>query len=138
MSRSLDLFIDSDAPGADLAGRLGELAGLTFVAHPNGSAWVAGESGVEATLSAHPYVTDGPLWLSRYRYALSARVENGGRVTDSPEAAFLRRVYDKLQREPTLPALLVLDLQYRDRPAGSEMEESASGDQGAVPTADAE
>ena len=40
---------------------------------------------------------------------------NDVRPHDTPEAALLRRVAQRIQRGPAWPVLLVHDLQYRDR-----------------------
>jgi hypothetical protein len=114
MSRTVDLFIDAVVPVEDLARTVGKTIGTELRHDPGSSAWLLGEGNVEATLSAHPYVDDGDLLFTHYRYVLSASVDNDVRPQDSAEAAYLREVADKLQRDAGLSVLLVLDLQYRD------------------------
>ncbi len=118
MSRSVDLFIDADAPIDEVAANLSELLGSPLAAGPGPGTWLLQEGTVEAVLSRHPFLDDGELLLSRYRYALSARVPNTVRIQDAPETALLRHVADRVMRGSHLPALLVFDLQYRDRPGG--------------------
>jgi hypothetical protein len=115
MSRSVDLFIDADAPLEEVAASLSKLLGSPFAEGPGSRTWLLREGTVEAVLSCHPFVDDGELLLSRYRYALSARVANDVRIQDAPETALLRHVADRVQRGSHLPALLVFDLQYREQ-----------------------
>jgi hypothetical protein len=122
MSRSVDLFIDADAPIDEVAANLGELLGSPLVQGPGPGIWLLQEGSVEAVLSRHPFLDDGDLLLSRYRYALSAQVSNSGRIQDAPETALLRHVADRVLRGSHLPALLVFDLQYRDRPGADSAE----------------
>ena len=115
MSRSVDLFIDADVPLEELASALEHHAGMHLVAEPDQARWVLQEGDTRATLAEHPYGDDGDLLFTRYRFALSARVSNDVRPHDTPEAALLRRIAQKIQQGPTWPVLLVHDLQYRDR-----------------------
>jgi hypothetical protein len=119
MSRSVDLFIDANLPLDELAGALGGHVGTPLAAEPDGRGWRLVDGGVEALLAEHAYRDDGELLLSRYRYALSARLPNEVRPHDTSEAAMLRRVSQQIQRGPAWPVLLVHDLQYRDRPAAA-------------------
>jgi hypothetical protein len=121
MSRSVDLFIDADAPIDEVAANLGELLGSPLAEGPGPRTWLLQEGTVEAVLTCHPFLDDGELLLSRYRYALSARVPNTVRVQDAPETALLRHVAERVLRGSHLPALLVFDLQYRDRPGGDSV-----------------
>jgi hypothetical protein len=114
MSRSVHLFIGADAPLEELAGALGESLATTLVYEPETGGWAITDGDARAVLAAHPYVDDGDLTLSRYRYALSAQVPNDVRLHDSREAVMLRRVAERVQHDLGHPALLVLDLQYRD------------------------
>ena len=140
MSRSVDLFIDVAVPIEELAAKLGDLAGVTLTRVADaaddaegGEHWVLEDGSVRAVLAAHPYVDDGELVFSHYRYALSARVANSARPQDAPETFLLRRLADKVLHGAGLPALLVLDLQYRDRgqvagPNGSGAEFGATAE----------
>jgi hypothetical protein len=121
MSRSVDLFIDAAQPIDDMAATLGDLMGSAPVKDPESCGWVLSEGEVHATLAEHPFVDDGDLPFAHFKYALSARVSDVARLQDSPAAAYLRRVADRIQRGLGLPVLLVLDLQYRDQggPAGA-------------------
>jgi hypothetical protein len=125
MSRSVDLFIGADVPLDEMAGALERHAGTQLVAEPDQACWILQEGDIRATLAEHPYGDDGDLLLSRYRFALSARVSNDVRPHETAEAALLRRIAQKIQQGPTWPVLLVHDLQYRDRvhevrPEGAE------------------
>jgi hypothetical protein len=115
MSRSVDLFIESDLPLDELAGALGGHVGTPLAAEPDGRGWRLTEGAVEAVLAEHAYRDDGELIFSRYRFTLSARLANEVRPHDTAEAALLRRVAQLIQRGPAWPVLLVHDLQYRDR-----------------------
>ncbi|MHB1534779.1 MAG: hypothetical protein ACYC1D_09255 [Acidimicrobiales bacterium] len=114
MSRSVDLFIDTDAPLEQLAEQLGQAIGAQLTPSPNGATRILRDGAVVAELGPHPYLDDGDLWLSRYRYALSARVTSDARPQDTAEAAVLRRVAQAVRQRELFPVLLVLDLQYRD------------------------
>jgi hypothetical protein len=114
VSRSVDLFIDAGLSLDELAEALGSQIGSPLVAE-GGNGWVFAEGPVRAILGEHPYVDDGELLFSRYRFVLSARIANEGRPQDSPEAASLRRVAQKIQQGSGWPVLVVHDLQYRDR-----------------------
>ena len=121
MSRSVDLFIDANTSIDELAAKLGDLAGVPLreaadVGASGSRRWTLEDGDVRAVLSEHPYVDDGDLLLSHYRFALSARVQESVRLQDSRETALLRRIADKLIHGTRARVLLVLDLQYRDRP----------------------
>jgi hypothetical protein len=111
----VDLFIDADVALDEMASALERHTGTQLVAEPDQARWVFQEGDTRATLAEHPYGDDGELFLSRYRFALSARVSNDVRPHETAEAALLRRVAQKIQQGPTWPVLLVHDLQYRDR-----------------------
>ena len=115
MTRSIDLFIQSDATLERVAGDIRRITGATLVESPDGDGWVLSEGGVEARLGTHPYLDDGELTLQRYRYCLATTVTGSHRPSDSPGAALLRMVGDLLQRGGTYSCLLVVDLQYRER-----------------------
>jgi hypothetical protein len=119
MSRSVDLFIDADVPLEELAGALGRQLGAPLAIEPDQTAWRLRDGEVEAILAEHPYGDDGELLFTRYRFALSARLANDVRPHDTPEAALLRRIAQKIQQGPAWPVLLVHDLQYRDNPVGA-------------------
>jgi hypothetical protein len=117
MSRSLDLFIDTPIELPELARRLGQLTGAPLVAHTDGDRFVLSEGETVAVLGRHPFVDDGKLLLSRYTYALSSRVPAGEAVADSRELALLRHLAELIRQRMSMPALLVHDLQNRDRGA---------------------
>ncbi len=113
VSRSVDLFIDSDLPLTEVAARVTAVTQIPVAADADGRFVVSHEE-VHAELGEHRYVDDGDLWLSRYRYALSARVATDANPKDSAEAGLLRRMAQALHRDGPFAVLLVLDLQYRD------------------------
>jgi hypothetical protein len=119
MSRSVDLFIDADLPLDEVADGVGRQVGSPLLVEPDGRGWRLSAGEVHAVLSEHRYRDDGDLPLSRYRFALSARLPNDVRPHDTAEANLLRRVAQLIQRGPGWPVLLVHDLQYRDRPVGA-------------------
>jgi len=120
VSRSVDLFIASARPIEDVAEQVAGSTGLALGPGEVPGTWALDQGTVHAELRAHPYVDDGDLSFERYAYALSARVPNGSRTSDSAEANLLRMVAESI-RKAGLDSLLVHDLQYRDgaaRPAG--------------------
>jgi hypothetical protein len=80
----------------------------------DGRTWILRDGSVVAELAPHPYGDDGDLLLSQYPYALSARVRTDARPQETPEAAVLRKVAQRLRATKPWRVLLVLDLQYRD------------------------
>jgi hypothetical protein len=114
MSRSVDLFIGAGLPLGELAAALSERLQLAAQADPERNRYVVAHEGVTLFLHAHPYVDDQGLPFTRYPYALSAVVANGGRPQDSAEAGVLRKLAQRIQQGPAWPVLLVLDLQFRD------------------------
>lgn len=116
MSRSIDLFIDSDRPIEEVAADIERLTSMAVRPGDDASTWVLDEGEVRADLRAHPYASDGELLLERYRYALGSRVGSDTRLLDAPETSLLRLVSEALQRGG-FPTLLVHDLQYRDQGA---------------------
>ena len=112
MSRTVDLFLDSDQPLDQLAGRLGELTGREFAPFPGTQTYVV-RAEVIAYLAEHDFLDDEGLPLSEFRYVLTAVVRGPEEVESSPEAGFLRTVNALLKQEGCLASLLVLDL---DRP----------------------
>jgi hypothetical protein len=116
MSRSIDLFLASPLPADELADELTRLTGLSFAPTADGTGWMMHDGGVQAELAEHHFADDGDLLLSRYRYALSARVPLGINPADTPEAMSLRRMTKTLHAEGSIAVLLILDLQYRDQP----------------------
>lgn len=114
MSRSVDLFIDATAPLEDFAAALREKLELSLTPDAERRRWLLRDGDVAAFLHEHPYVDDVTLPFSRYRFAISARVAGDGRPQDSAEAAYLRRLAQRIQQGPHWPVLLVLDLQFRD------------------------
>jgi hypothetical protein len=115
MSRSVDLFIRYDQSIQELAAAIGRLMEKELTPGPRVDTWVLQEGDVEVMLREHPYVDDGELLLSSYRFALSGSVPNDVRLQDAKTTELLRRVADRLHRGGGVPVLLVLDLQYRDR-----------------------
>lgn len=129
MSRSVDLFIDADLPLERLAAELGQRLDAAVAEDPGSSRWRLQLGEVTAHLGPHPYVDDRDLLLSRYRYALSARVVGDEALPDAREATVLRRASQVLRRETPWRLLLVLDLHYRD-PGPSSPANSSPPDPG--------
>jgi hypothetical protein len=117
MSRSVDLFIGSSLPINELAELLHSRSGAQLIPTIDADRWRFVDGGVTAELFEHSYVDDGELWLSRYRYVLSARMADGIGPIDSAEVLGLRHLAQILHDPVNLPVLLVLDLQYRLGPA---------------------
>lgn len=113
MSRSVDLFFDMEPPVEAVASELGRLTSFVLTPGEVPGTWLLEEGQIRAELHAHPYIDDGDLLLSRYRWALSCRVATGVRLADAAETTLLRLVCEALLRA-RIPALLVHDLQYRD------------------------
>ena len=113
MSRSVDLFIDSARPIDDLAQQLARLTRMTLSPGPSPESWCFQEGDLRAELRVHPFVPDRELAFDRYRYALSLRVPEGARPSDSAEASLLRVVSETLRKDG-MASLLVHDLQYAD------------------------
>jgi hypothetical protein len=113
MSKTVDLFIESDQPIESVAAMLAAETGWPVEPGEVPGTWTLAAGEDRADLHAHPYVNDGPLAFERYAYALTAQV-NGSRLTESPQAAMLRTVADRL-RASKVPTMLVHDLQYRER-----------------------
>jgi hypothetical protein len=114
VSRSVDLFVGSDLPIDQLAAQLGSVVDAPFTPSPTGATFVLRDGSVVAELARHAFADDGDLLLSRYRYTLSSRVPAGARPQDTPEAAVLRRVAQRVRERGLFPVLLVMDLQYRE------------------------
>jgi hypothetical protein len=117
MSRSVDLFIGSSLPIDQVAEMLHTRSGAQLVPTVDPQRWRFIDGAVTADLYEHPYVDDGELWLSRYRYVLSTRMAEGVGPVDSAEVLGLRHLAQVLHDPAELPVLLVLDLQYRIGPA---------------------
>jgi len=114
MSRTVDLFVDSDQPIERVASQLSELTGSQLVAAPDRSRFEMREGGVSAYLGEHDYMDDDDLPLGEFRYVLSAVVKGACDIDDSPEVACLRRVNSLLREAAHLPSLLVIDLERPD------------------------
>ncbi len=118
MSRTVDLFIDSDQPIEQVAQRLGELAGTVPLPAPPGTAYLLGDGQVAARLVEHDFVDDEGLPLSEFRYVVSCAVRGPGQLDESAELAFLRALNRRLRQESPWASLLVVDLERPD-PAGA-------------------
>jgi hypothetical protein len=114
MSRTVDLFLDSDQPLGQVADRLAELTGEPFVASPDRAHYVMVRDGVTAYLTEHDFCDDDDLPLSEFRYVLSATVRSPGGIEGSAEAACLRVVNRTLRLSGGFSSLLVLDLERPD------------------------
>jgi len=114
MPRTVDLFIDSDLPLAQLALRVGEVVGRTLLPSPDGSRFVLHDEGVTAYLAEHDFLDDDDLPLSEFRYVLSASVRESDNFEDSAEVSYLRRANTSLRQATGLSSLLVLDLELPD------------------------
>ena len=114
MSRTIDLFIDSDQPLDQVAAQLSELTTYPLMASPDRSRFVLQDGPVTAYLAEHDFLDDDDLPLSEFRYVLSASVRSPGDIDDSAEVACLRRVNSRLREATVLPSLLVIDLERPD------------------------
>lgn len=114
MSRTVDLFIDSDQPLAQLAAFLGDLIGRQFVATPDGARYVLRDGSVTAYLTEHDFLDEDELPLSEFRYVLSVVVRATGEIEESEETACLRRINTQLRAVDSCPSLLVIDLERPD------------------------
>jgi hypothetical protein len=114
MSRTVDLFLDSDQPLDRVADQLSELTGNKLVASPDKTHFVMTDGDVTAHLAEHDFLDDDDLPLSEFRYALSASVKGPGDIESAPEVACLRHVNAVLRKDGGLPSLLVLDLERPD------------------------
>jgi hypothetical protein len=128
MSRTVDLFIDSDSPLESLAEQLGDLLGERFAPLPDGERFVLREGPVAVYLAEHDFLDDDGLPLSEFRYVLSARVRGAGDIEQSPEAGCLRRVNSLWREQTGLASLLVFDL---ERAEAGEREGCCRSDLGA-------
>lgn len=136
MSRSVDLFIDAKVPLEDLAAALREKLELSLTPDAERRRWLLRDGDIAAFLHEHPYVDDVNLPFSHYRFALSARVGHEGRPQDSAEAAYLRRLAQRIQQGPHWPVLLVLDLQFRDAAMPARLVPASDADRGPTASAD--
>ncbi len=114
MSRTVDLFLDSDQPLGRVAEQLSELTGNQLVASPDKTHFVMLVGGVTAYLAEHDFLDDDNLPLSEFRYVLSASVRGAGHIEESPEVAALRVVNTLLRQGAGFPSLLVIDLERPD------------------------
>ncbi|HET9060260.1 MAG TPA: hypothetical protein VFN61_10095 [Acidimicrobiales bacterium] len=114
MSRTVDLFVDSDQPLEQVADLIGDLAGQPLVRVPDGPRFVFDDGQVTAQLSEHDFVDDEDLPLSEFRYVLSSVVRGALPIDKSPELLFLRRLNNGLHENSVLPSLLVVDLERPD------------------------
>jgi hypothetical protein len=114
MSRTVDLFVDSDQPLELVAAKLGELLGAQLRASPDRFRYVLHEGEVTAYLTEHDFLDDDDLPLSAFPYVLSAQVKGDGEIEQSPEAQCLRRVNGVWRQATGLSSLLVLDLEWPD------------------------
>jgi hypothetical protein len=113
MSRTVDLFVDSDQPLEQVAAQLSELTGYQFVPSPDHCRFLVQDGPVIAYLAEHDFLDDDDLPLSEFRYVLSAAVR-GPSIDDSAEVACLRQVNARLRESACLPSLLVIDLERPD------------------------
>ncbi|MGC8626176.1 MAG: hypothetical protein ACP5VR_01260 [Acidimicrobiales bacterium] len=118
VSRTVDLFLDSDQPLDLLAARLALLTGCQLVASPDGTRFAMRQGEVVAYLAEHDFLDDEDLALSQYRYVLSAVVKGAGELEDSPEAVCLRKVNALFRQSDAGASLLVMDL---DRPSENQV-----------------
>jgi hypothetical protein len=114
MSRTVDLFVDSDQPLDRLASQLAELTGCQFRPSLDATRFTMHDGAVTAHLSEHDFLDDEGLPLSEFRYVLSAAVRAPSDIGSSAEATCLRRVNACLKQEGRLASLLVLDLECPD------------------------
>jgi len=114
MSRTIDLFLDSDQPLDRLAARLADLTGVRLEACPDRSRFVMQEGMVTAHLAEHHFLDDEGLPLSEFRYALSTAVRAHVAIEESPELACMRRLNASLRSAGGITSLLVVDLERPD------------------------
>ena len=114
MSRTIDLFLDSDQPLERLASQLSELVGALLIASSDQTRFVVHDGEVTAYLAEHDFVDDDNLPLSEFRYVLSASLRGAMSAEDSPELAWLRRLNSRLHEGAGLSSLLVIDLERPD------------------------
>jgi hypothetical protein len=113
LSRSIDLFIDSELPLRGVAAEISRITGVAAAECLEGEEWALVSAEVQARLAVH-------------QYCLSVMASDAPRPADSseadtPEIALLRYVLDILRRQG-VPCLLVFDLQYRDPGARGEIQ----------------
>jgi hypothetical protein len=113
VSRTVDLFLDSDQPLDLFASQLAELTGHQFVPSPDGTHFAMHAGEVTAYLTEHDFLDDEGLPLGEFRYVLSAPIRSAGNIEESTETTCLRSVNTLFRSRGTTPSLLVLDL---DRP----------------------
>jgi hypothetical protein len=118
MSRTVDLFIDSDCPLESLAEQLGDLLGERFAPLPDGARFALRKGPVTVYLAEHDFLDDEGLPLSEFRYVLSARVRGAGDIEQSPEAGCLRRLKSLWSEQAGLASLLVFDLERAEASEG--------------------
>ncbi|HTW09183.1 MAG TPA: hypothetical protein VME46_16880 [Acidimicrobiales bacterium] len=114
MSRTVDLFIDSDQPLEQVAAELSDLTGTQLVPSSDRTRFVLHRDGVTAYLAEHDFIDDDDLPLSEFRFVLSAPVRSNGLIDDSAEVAYLREVNSALRHRAQLASLLVIDLERPD------------------------
>lgn len=114
MSRTVDLFLDSDQPLDRVAEQLSEVTGNQLVASPDKAHFVMLSGGITAYLAEHDFLDDDDLPLSEFRYVLSVSVRSAGNIDQSPEVACLRLVNTLLRQNAGFPSLLVIDLERPD------------------------
>ena len=114
MSRTVDLFLDSDQPLSRVADQLSELTGNQLVESPDKAHFVMVAGTVAAYLAEHDFLDDDYLPLSEFRYVLSASVRSAGDIERSAEVACLRLVNTLLRQNAAFPSLLVIDLERPD------------------------
>jgi hypothetical protein len=114
VSRTVDLFLDSDQPLSRVAEQLSELTGNQLVASPDKTHFVMVAGDVTAYLAEHDFLDDDDLPLSEFRYALSASVKGAGDIGQSPEVSCLRLVNTLLRQGAAFASLLVIDLERPD------------------------
>jgi hypothetical protein len=114
MSRTVDLFLDSDQPLGRVAEQLSELLGTQLKPAPDQAQFVMLDGEVTAYLSEHDFLDDDDLPLSEFRFVLSAAVKRPGDIEQSPEVACLRSVNNLLRQDAGFVSLLVIDLERPD------------------------
>jgi len=119
LSRSVDLFIETEGSLGSVAGEVRRVTGGSWSKLPDDGSWALVVGEVEARLGAHRYLDDVDLPLERYRYCLSARVVGPVDPDDAAEAALLRSVGAALVHRGGFTCLLVIDLERR-APLGAE------------------
>jgi hypothetical protein len=117
MARSIDLFVDTDAPLEDFAQELGSLLALKLEpCHDEFDTWYEARAPkVALTVGEHDFETDRDMSFGGYRYHVSIRALNIGDGDERKEVSntFARQVFQKLKATGKYALMLTDDLQTK-------------------------